>query len=41
MKKRLKYFSFNKIAYLYDSLEGAMLPMPDDAVLDPDLKIAG
>ena len=40
-KKRLKYFSFDKVTYLYDNMEDSMLPMPVDSVFDPELKIAG
>ncbi len=40
-KGRLKYFSFDKINYLYDNMEDPMLPMPDESILDPELKIAG
>ena len=40
-KKRIKYFSFDKIPYLYDNVEEEMLPFDGDVLFDPDLKVAG
>jgi hypothetical protein len=37
----MKYFSFDKIPYLYDMMEDIQLPFAGDIVLDPELKIAG
>ncbi len=39
--RRMKYFSFDKIPYLYDSVDEDMLPFNGSISLDPDLKIAG
>ena len=41
MRTRLKYFSYDKIPYLYDSMEGEEFPYEASLLLDPDLKIAG
>lgn len=38
-KTRMKYFSFDRIPYLYDMMEE--FPVSELTVLDPDLKIAG
>ena len=40
-KMRMKYFSFDKIPYLYDMAEDMMLPFECGLVLELDLKIAG
>ena len=40
-KMRMKYFSFDKIAYLYDMIEDTTLPIVDETMLDSELKIAG
>jgi hypothetical protein len=40
-KRRMKYFSFDKIPYLYDSTEDITLPLYNEVSLDPDLKVAG
>jgi len=41
-KTRMKYFSYDKIPYLYDQIEDdAMLPFSPEESLDPELKIAG
>jgi len=39
MKKRIKYFSYDKIPYLYEAFESDVIPF--ESLLDPDLKIAG
>jgi hypothetical protein len=41
-KTRMKYFSFDKIPYLYDMLEDEeVLPWENTTLLDQDLKVAG
>jgi hypothetical protein len=37
----MKYFSYDKIPYLYGMMEDNILPFSDEAIIDPDLKIAG
>lgn len=38
---RMKYFSFDKIPYLYDMVEDISLPFEGDFSLETELKIAG
>jgi hypothetical protein len=42
MKKgKYRYFSFDKIPYLFESMEESLLPSMDESIIDPDLKVAG
>lgn len=40
-KGRMKYFSFDKIPYLYDNEDEEFMAPSDALSLEPDLKIAG
>ena len=39
-KMRIKYFSFDKIPYLYNHIDDEF-PLTEEFLLDPELKIAG
>jgi hypothetical protein len=40
-KAKVKYFSYDKIPYMYTMIEDTIIPFSEEAMLDPDLKIAG